>query len=57
MYALRFKFRTSNNEVEYEVLIAGLRLAKSMGAHHLNVISDSELVVNQVNQEYQAKDN
>ncbi|CAL9016411.1 unnamed protein product, partial [Prunus brigantina] len=29
-YALRFSFRTSNNEAEYEALLAGLRLAKSM---------------------------
>ena len=31
-YALRFDFHTSNNEVEYEALLAGLRLAKQMGA-------------------------
>ncbi|KAI5335007.1 hypothetical protein L3X38_025140 [Prunus dulcis] len=35
-YALRFSFRTSNNEVEYEDLLAGLRLAKSMGARSEN---------------------
>ena len=28
--ALRFGFKTSNNEVEYEALIAGLKLAKYM---------------------------
>ncbi|GKF33755.1 reverse transcriptase domain-containing protein, partial [Tanacetum coccineum] len=27
-YALRFKFEASNNEAEYEALIAGLRIAK-----------------------------
>ncbi|CAL9020767.1 unnamed protein product, partial [Prunus brigantina] len=31
-YALRFNFRTSNNEAEYEAFLAGLRLAKSMNA-------------------------
>lgn len=31
----------SNNEVEFKALINGLRLAKSMGVRHLNVISDS----------------
>ncbi|KAM2550056.1 hypothetical protein TB1_014347 [Malus domestica] len=30
-YALRFKFKASNNEAEYEALIAGLRLAKHLG--------------------------
>nr|GEX31746.1 reverse transcriptase domain-containing protein [Tanacetum cinerariifolium] len=29
-YALRFKFETTNNEAEYEVLLAGLRIAKEM---------------------------
>ncbi|CAL8999506.1 unnamed protein product [Prunus brigantina] len=28
-YALRFNFRTSNNEAEYEALLAGLRLARA----------------------------
>ncbi|CAL8080853.1 unnamed protein product [Prunus armeniaca] len=31
-YALRFNFRTSNNEAEYEALLADLRLAQSMSA-------------------------
>ncbi|GJZ21367.1 reverse transcriptase domain-containing protein [Tanacetum coccineum] len=26
-YALRFKFKTTNNEAEYEALLAGLRIA------------------------------
>nr|GEV85522.1 reverse transcriptase domain-containing protein [Tanacetum cinerariifolium] len=29
-YALRFRFDTTNNEAEYEALIAGLRIAKQM---------------------------
>ncbi|KAJ4715162.1 Retrovirus-related Pol polyprotein from transposon opus [Melia azedarach] len=30
-YALRFEFKASNNEAEYEALIAGLKMAKSLG--------------------------
>ncbi|KAM1898095.1 hypothetical protein ACFX14_032495 [Malus domestica] len=30
-YALHFKFKASNNEAEYEALIAGLCLAKHLG--------------------------
>ncbi|GKB21317.1 reverse transcriptase domain-containing protein [Tanacetum coccineum] len=30
-YALRFEFDASNNEAEYEALIAGLRIAEQMG--------------------------
>ncbi|XP_022150318.1 uncharacterized protein LOC111018515 [Momordica charantia] len=40
--------RTSNNEAEYEALLAGLRLAQSMGADCLLILSDSRLIVNQV---------
>ena len=36
-YALRFGFRASNNEAEYEVVIAGLNLAHSMEVDQLEV--------------------
>ncbi|CAL9011833.1 unnamed protein product, partial [Prunus brigantina] len=55
-YALRFKFHASNNEAEYEALLAGLRLAKEMGAMQIQIFSDSQLVVHQVNQDFTAKD-
>ncbi|KAL5547064.1 hypothetical protein UlMin_006751 [Ulmus minor] len=45
----------TNNQAEYEALLAGLRLAKEVSAHHLLIYSDSQLIVNQVNSEYQAK--
>ena len=54
-YALRLEFSASNNEVEYEALLAGLRLAKDMKAAQLRIYSDSQLVVSQVNRNYQAK--
>ncbi|KAI5334662.1 hypothetical protein L3X38_024795 [Prunus dulcis] len=55
-YALRFKFQASNNEAEYEALLAGLRLAKEMDARQIQIFSDSQLVVHQVNQDFTAKD-
>ncbi|XP_004301972.1 PREDICTED: uncharacterized protein LOC101291061 [Fragaria vesca subsp. vesca] len=55
-YALRFNFKASNNEAKYEALIAGLRIAKELEATKVRVHSDSQLVVNQVLGEYQAKD-
>ncbi|KAJ4715114.1 Retrovirus-related Pol polyprotein from transposon opus [Melia azedarach] len=55
-YALRFEFKASNNEAEYEALIAGLKMAKSLGAEWLEINSDSQLIVHQVNDEYQAKE-
>ncbi|KAI5334812.1 hypothetical protein L3X38_024945 [Prunus dulcis] len=55
-YALRFKLQASNNEAEYEALLAGLRLAKEMDAKQIQIFSDSQLVVHQVNQDFTAKD-
>ncbi|XP_058223081.1 uncharacterized protein LOC131332800 [Rhododendron vialii] len=47
---------TTNNEAEYEALIAGLRLAWHMGAEEVQVYSDSLLIVKQLNNDYEAKD-
>ncbi|KAM2034557.1 hypothetical protein ACFXTH_037634 [Malus domestica] len=55
-YALRFKFKASNNEAEYEALIAGLRLAKHLGVKRIDIFSDSQLVVNQVTNNFEDKD-
>ncbi|GJX93385.1 reverse transcriptase domain-containing protein [Tanacetum coccineum] len=55
-YALRFKFDATNNEAEYEALIAGLRIAKQMGAKNLQANVDSRLVANQLNGTYVAKE-
>nr|GFB78535.1 reverse transcriptase domain-containing protein [Tanacetum cinerariifolium] len=46
-YALRFRFDTTNNEAEYETLIAGLRIAKQMRVKNLQANVDSRLVANQ----------
>ncbi|XP_022014324.1 uncharacterized protein K02A2.6-like [Helianthus annuus] len=47
---------TTNNEAEYEALIAGLRLAKEMKVQKLEVFTDSLLVSSQVNESYIAKE-
>ncbi|XP_071694824.1 uncharacterized protein [Rutidosis leptorrhynchoides] len=47
-YALCFEFNTTNNEAEYEALLAGLRIAKEMNIEHLQTFVDSQLVANQV---------
>ncbi|XP_074374186.1 uncharacterized protein LOC141714571 [Apium graveolens] len=47
MSAIHFKFYATNNDVEYEALINGLKLALEVGAVNLIVRTDSELVVNQ----------
>ena len=39
--ALRFGFKASNNEAEYEALIVGLNLAKEMKVESLKIYSNS----------------
>ncbi|XP_076941531.1 uncharacterized protein LOC143611127 [Bidens hawaiensis] len=55
-YALRLEFKITNNEEEYEALLAGLRIAKKLGACHLEAHVDSMLVGNQIEGSYDAKD-
>ncbi|GKF12331.1 reverse transcriptase domain-containing protein, partial [Tanacetum coccineum] len=55
-YALRFRSAATNNEAEYEALIAGLRIAEQMGIKNLQANMDSRLVANQVNGTYIAKE-
>ncbi|XP_015942775.1 uncharacterized protein LOC107468047 [Arachis duranensis] len=55
-HSLRFSFKASNNQAEYEALIAGLRLAIELQVTNLHVYCDSLLVVQQVNQHFQTKD-
>jgi ribonuclease HI len=50
-YVLRIHFKASNNTVEYEVALHGLRIAVELGIKRLMVFSDSALVINQVNKD------
>ena len=54
-YALRFGFHASNNEAEYEAVIAGLNLTHSLEVDQLEIYSDSQLVVRQIEDTYKAK--
>lgn len=55
-YAIRFGFKATNNETEYELMTTRLRLAPELGAKRIKVRSDSQLVVGQVQGDYSAKD-
>lgn len=48
IYALRFNFKTSNKEAEYEALIAGIVLTIQMEVQHLHVYTDSLLIANRL---------
>ncbi|RDX65933.1 Retrovirus-related Pol polyprotein from transposon 17.6, partial [Mucuna pruriens] len=54
--SLHFDFRASNNQAEYEALLAGMRLARDLEARVLTAKSDLRLVTGQVNDEYQTRD-
>ena len=54
--ALTLGFKASNNEAEYEALIAGHNSAKILKARQLVVFSDSQLVTSQLNGDCQARD-
>jgi ribonuclease HI len=49
------KFRTTNNEAEYEAVIASLRLALKLGAESVEVWSDSQVIVGHIQGEFEAK--
>jgi ribonuclease HI len=53
--SLRLEFRTTNNEVEYEAVIAGLRMALELGAKSVEIQSDSQVIVGHIRGEFEAK--
>ncbi|XP_042437173.1 uncharacterized protein LOC122023153 [Zingiber officinale] len=46
--AVRLNFRATNNEAEYEALLAGLQAARHVGEARVIIYSDSQLVTQQV---------
>ena len=54
--AVHLGFSTSNNESKYEAMIVGLELALAVGANNLLIRSDSQLVVGQVNAEFESRE-
>ena len=55
-HSFRLGFKASNNEVEYEAFLVGLRKVLGMGARDVETYSDSRLVVNQVQGNFEAQD-
>ncbi|XP_073298466.1 uncharacterized protein [Primulina huaijiensis] len=54
--AVRLDFRASNNEAEYEAVLARLRAAMNVGATRVLIFSDSQLVAQQMKEAYDVKD-
>ena len=55
-YGVQLRFPATNNEVEYEGILTGLRLGKALGVKNLLIQSDSKLVVEQIKGKYEAKE-
>jgi ribonuclease HI len=55
-YAIRFGFKTTNNEAEYEVVVAGLAMAQEFGAENVGMRSNSKVIVGYIQGEYKAKE-
>lgn len=51
----RFIGETTNNQAEYQALLAGLKEAAKLRAEHVNIKLDSELVARQIQGEYKVK--
>ncbi|GKU93117.1 hypothetical protein SLEP1_g6745 [Rubroshorea leprosula] len=49
VHALKFNFDATNNVVEYEALLLGLQLALELKISAIQIYSDTQLVVNQIN--------
>ena len=55
-FSIRLKTYCTNNQAEYEALLFGLKLLSCMGVKHVKAFGDSQLVVQQVLEEYQCLD-
>ncbi|XP_073111784.1 uncharacterized protein [Elaeis guineensis] len=55
-YVLRFNFKASNNQVEYETLLVSLKMAKELEIDSLKIFTNSQLIVGQVKGEFEARD-
>ena len=54
--SLRLGFSATNNEAKYETLLEGMSMVHKMGGKSVTIFSNSRLVVGQVRNELEAKD-
>lgn len=48
-YAIKFEFTATNNEAEHEAVLSALTMAREMGITDIEIRSDSQVVVEQMN--------
>lgn len=54
-YVVKFKFLATNNQAEYEAFITGLELTHALRLEKIKIRTDSQLVSNQLNENFQAR--
>ena len=52
---IRLDFPTTNNKAEYEALVAGLDLAKAVGAENMIVHCNSQVITSHINSNYECR--
>ena len=52
---IRLDFSTTNNEAEYEALVAGLDLARAAAVENIIIHCDSQVITSQVNGDYECR--
>ena len=55
-YGIQLKFPATNNEAGYEGVLTGPGVEKALGAKYLLIQSNSKLVLGQITEEYEAKE-
>lgn len=55
-YEVQLQFPSTNNEAEYEAILAGLRIWKALGPKSILLKIDSKLIIGKINGEYEAKE-
>ena len=52
---IRLDFPTTNNEAEYEALVAGLDLVRAAVAENMIIHCDSQVITSQINDDYECR--
>ena len=55
-YGVQLQFPATNNEVEYKAVLASLIVAKALMIKNLKLRTDSKLIVGQITNEYETKE-
>ena len=55
LFSYKLHFKCTNNVVEYEASVLGLKVLKDLQVQRINIQGDSKLIIKQVQGEYQTK--